>query len=113
MKLCVRERLVLLSIVPTEGNFITLKIVRKLREKLSFSEEEVKAFEFVEANGQVVWNTKNENERGELEISFGEKAIDLIIEALKKLDKEGKLTDNHFSLYEKFVEPGSQLEVVK
>ena len=36
LKLSVYERLVLLNILPKEGNFITLKIIRQLREDLSF-----------------------------------------------------------------------------
>ncbi len=36
------ERLKLLEILPSEGNYATLKIMRKLRETLSLSEEEFK-----------------------------------------------------------------------
>ncbi len=42
MKLNMVERLRLLEILPTEGNRMNLKIVRKLRETLSFSEAEIK-----------------------------------------------------------------------
>lgn len=42
MKLNMMERLKLLEILPNEGNRLNLKIVRKLRESLSFSEEELK-----------------------------------------------------------------------
>jgi len=46
MKLSVFERLNCLSILPVEGSFFTLKIMRKLREDLSFSEEENKLLDF-------------------------------------------------------------------
>jgi len=42
MKLNMWERLKLLEILPSEGNRLNLKIMRKLRESLSFSEEELK-----------------------------------------------------------------------
>lgn len=51
MKLNMVERLRLLEILPTEGNRMNLKIVRKLRETLSFSEAEIKVvvavYEFI------------------------------------------------------------------
>lgn len=42
MKLNMAERLRLLEILPNEGNRMNLKILRKLRETLSFSEAEIK-----------------------------------------------------------------------
>jgi len=105
MKLNTFERLILLAILPREGNFITLKIIRQLREALSFTEEEVKVLKFVQdAEKQMTtWNLDADKPK---EINMGEKATDLIVEALKKLDKGMKLTDQHFELYEKFVEQG-------
>jgi len=101
MELSVLERLVLLAILPKEGNFTTLKLVRKLREELSFSEEEHKTLGFVQEGGQVKWN-ENPSIRKDLQI--GEKMSDLIANTLKKLSDESKLRDEHFTLYEKFVE---------
>lgn len=43
MELTITERLKLAEILPTRENILTLKIVRKLREALSFSEEELKS----------------------------------------------------------------------
>ena len=51
MKLTLVERFKLLELLPTQENILTLKIVRKLRETLSFNEEELKLmgvkYEFV------------------------------------------------------------------
>ena len=44
MKLTIFERTRLLGILPPQGDILTLKILRKLRESLSFSEEELKTF---------------------------------------------------------------------
>ncbi|KKL25025.1 hypothetical protein LCGC14_2409420, partial [marine sediment metagenome] len=46
MKLTIPERLVLVTILPAEGDYTTLKLVRKLRESLSFTEEEHKELNF-------------------------------------------------------------------
>lgn len=45
MKLTIVERTRLLEVLPAQENILTLKILRKLRETLSFSEEELKTFE--------------------------------------------------------------------
>ena len=106
MELNVAERLTLLGLLPSEGNFITLKLVRKLREELSFSEDEIKTLNLVqnvdaEGNGMVNWN---QNENAIKDCNIGDAMTDLIKGKLKGLDKEEKLVENQFTLYEKFVE---------
>lgn len=101
MELGVFDRLILLNILPKEGNFTTLKIVRKLREDLSFSEEEHKELEFkFEKDGRVQWKQEADKPK---EIEIGEKATDIIVDVLKKLNNDKKLKDEHYNLYEKFV----------
>lgn len=101
MELSVSERLVLLSILPTEGDYVTLKILRELRENLSFSEEEIKRLNFVQEENVVRWDNKDETTK---DVSIGEKATDIIVAALKKLNETKVLRDEHLPLYEKFVE---------
>uniref|UniRef100_A0A6M3LFR9 Uncharacterized protein n=1 Tax=viral metagenome TaxID=1070528 RepID=A0A6M3LFR9_9ZZZZ len=100
MELDVRERLILLSILPQEGNFITLKVMRQLREGLSFNEEELKQYSFVQNEDRVTWDDKVEQVK---EIEIGEKATDIIKESLKKLNETKKLKDEHYTIYEKFM----------
>lgn len=101
MKLNVPERLTLLQVLPQEGNFLTLKIVRDLSEGVGLNEKAFNEFEITEADGQVTWNQKGAEER---EIEIGEKATDIIVEALKKLNEANKLGQRHLTLYEKFVD---------
>lgn len=98
MKLSVGERLVLLSVLPQEGDFTTLKIIRNLKDDLSFTEEEHKLYQFQFEGEQVIWENN-----GDKEINFGEKATDIIVNAFKKLDQQKKLRMEHIELYEKFV----------
>ena len=102
-KLTILERITLNNILPPAGNFVTLGLVRKLREALSFSEEEHAEFGIVvdEASGQIHW--KSEHAATESDIEIGEKMTDLVVSTLEKMNKEERLTDQHFSLYEKFV----------
>ena len=96
------ERLILLNILPREGDFTTLKIVRNLREDLSFSEQEHKdlCITVDPKTGNVKWKTEADKEA---DILIGYKANALITSVLEKLNAEKKLTEQHFSLYEKFI----------
>ena len=100
MKLNIMERIMILQLLPKEGNFLTLNLVRKLQSVLAPSEKELIDFEIKQVDNMTTWNEKG---REELEIEIGEKSADVIIEALEKLDKEQKITANHMSIYEKFV----------
>jgi len=105
MQLSVLERLLVQSLIPTTANFTNLKLIRKAREALSFTEEENKLLVFrhdgVGADTKTLWN---DGVVGEREIDLGDTVFGLVVKELKKLDSENKLTSDHFSIYEKFVE---------
>ena len=72
-----------------------------MREDLSFSEEEHKALDFkFEDGGQVRWKQDAVEDR---DINFGEKATDIIVDTLKQLNTDKKLSMEHLNLYDKFV----------
>jgi len=101
MKLTILERILLLQILPTEGDLITLKVIRDLQNVLGFSEADYKKYKIEQENGQITWNI--EEGRKEVELKVGEKAQDIIKESFQKLDKEKKLEAKHINLYERFV----------
>ena len=105
MKLSVRERFMLLSILPPEGNFATLRIVRQLREALSFSEAEHEHFGIKEEQGLARWERSEDRE-----YRFAARAKALIHDALQRLDEAGKLTVELLPLAEKFLGGESVLE---
>ena len=100
MELSVLERLVALSILPKEGDYATLKIMTTMRLSLSFTEEEIKEWGISSdpLTGRNMWQ-----EDAVTEIPLGEKATDIIVGALKKLNHEKKLVAEGMSLYEKFI----------
>lgn len=100
MNLSVLERLIILSILPNEGDFATLRILQSLKMSLSFTEDEMKAFGITsnEETQQTAWEVN-----GDTEIPVGEKATDIVVDALKKLDREKKLPENAMGVYEKFI----------
>ena len=100
MQLTVQERFALLSLLPQAGDFTTLRVVRELREGLSFSDEEHKAlaFEF-DDHDRVRWNFAADPLK---EFEFGWKQEKVIRDALEKASKDKKLTLEQLSTYEKF-----------
>jgi hypothetical protein len=119
VKLSIMERIVLGTILPSESDFTTLKIIRKLQEDLSFTEEEHKLLNFkragekyiengeekVVAPGSIHWEDRMEDR----EFDIGEKAADIIKGVLKELDSKKRLTMRHMTLYEKFVIRGEEI----
>lgn len=94
----------LLNILPREGTIMTIKIVRELREALSFSEAEHKSLNFQKLeDGGMQWDEKA---IGDKEVPVGPRAHALIVETLERLDKEKKLTEDSLSVWDKFVEEG-------
>lgn len=134
VKLNVLERTVLLGLLPKEGTFQNLKSLRILREELSFNDEENKKLQFRVKDQMLTWNNTalksketgqyvnaptdvlqkmmlTEPEKYDAEQSCPEKEIavtgnleEIIVKALTKLDKDEKITEEHYSLYEKFME---------
>ncbi len=102
MQLQVSERLILLNIIPGEGDITTLRIIQQLRTDLSFSEDEHKALEFqVGEGGAVHWKTDADVGK---DVEIGEKAHDIIKSRLEELSNQKKLQLQHMALYERFVE---------
>lgn len=100
MKLSILDRIILLQVLPQEGNYLTYKITTELKSNLSFSEEEIKLYNIRTENDKVLWNVEAAVEK---EITIGEKANEIIIEALGKLDSEGKINSLTIGTYEKFI----------
>jgi len=102
MVLSVKERLVLLNMLPTSGSFVDLMLYRNLREALQFGPEEMEELSFKVDGGQVNWDPEAAGEGKEFKLLAHQ--IVKVGELLQDMDKEKQLTDDHVSLYEKFVE---------
>jgi hypothetical protein len=103
MELSVGDRLILLSVLPQEGNIMEWKIIKTIKESLGFSEEEHKILKFQTEGDSVKWELGVPDK----EVTFGEKATDIIVNAFKELNKRKKLREEHIPLYEKFVKEES------
>ena len=112
MKLLVKERIVLLNILPKEGDFKTLKQLREFRELLSFTDEESAMLKFKNnaETGMITWDEPGTEPEGDEEKKFYSREFEIlpsmgaiIAEALTILNKEKKLNEDTLILYEKFV----------
>lgn len=130
MKMTVIERIQLQNLLPAQGDFITLKLIRKLRESLSFSEKEIaeisfknhwkcdicntkeiaaqvpkcpKCGEYMTPAGMVNWD-EGKAIKVIKDVHMGRTMRDLCRSVLKKLSDDKQLTEQTMPLYEKFVE---------
>ena len=100
MKLNVLERITALGLVPEKGNNATHVIINDLKLALGLNEADFKEFGIKQIGGQMTWNSKGLEER---EIKIGEKATDILVEALEQLNKAEDLDTIQNVLFEKFV----------
>lgn len=101
MDLTIMERFTLLSVLPEQGNLGTLRIVRKLREDLGFTEDELVEYkvEFGD-NGRVEWG--KEYATVEKTIPMGAVARQTVVDVLTALNEKEEVGLQHLSLFDKF-----------
>ena len=97
--LTVMERFGLLGILPKEGNVLTMKLVQGLSDLLGFDEAEQEAIGFKQEADRITWDPKAKPQ----DLDIGALSRDLLRDALKKLDDEGKITMELLPLHDKFV----------
>jgi len=97
----VGERLAAMMVLPKEGNFALLRLIRDLSAKLGLSAEEMEKYDVkVAKDGSTKWNKTGLTP---IIMEFEDKEIELIKTSLETLDKENSLAHIHYSIYEKFV----------
>lgn len=99
-ELTIKDRLIILSVLPTENDILTLKICRDLKDKLGITEQEFKDIELKVDNGNYTWNTAKDVSKC---FEIGEKANDIIVDSFKKLNKQKKITFEMMDTFEIFI----------
>jgi len=99
MQLTPIERLTLLSLLPREGNLMTMRVVRDLQASLAFSDAEIEEFKARELGDGVIRVERNEPR----EIAISNAGLDLLSDHLRRAEKEGRLTLPMLALYERIV----------
>lgn len=99
IKLTLLERLMVMSSLPQQEDVTTLRLVRVLREKLSLTEQEHGAHYEVDTRAFV-----RLNEARERAYTFTAFEVAQLVSALRKLNTEKRLTEQHLSLWDKFID---------
>jgi len=104
-ELTIKDRLILLSALPQENDVTTLKIIRQTQDMLGINEEEHKEVELKVEGSNYTFNQEKDIPKN---FDIGEKATDIIIEALKSLNKKKKIRMEMLETYDKFIETNKQ-----
>ena len=90
-------------LLPEHGDVDTIRIVHDLRTNLSFSEQEHTDWNLQkDGDGIYTWDKDIANKN----IEIGEKASEIIREELNRLSDQGRVTEKHLVLYDKFISGG-------
>lgn len=101
--LTVKQRIDLQSILPQQGDYTTSKMIRVLKEELSFSQEEHNILKFKRhQDGSVEWDA-NKADDCRKEVEIPETIVIIVKEILEKANIAKKITDAHLDFYELFV----------
>ncbi len=105
MRLAVLERVLLGGLLAEhKDSFLVLKQVREAREALSFNDIEKAKLKLITVGDQVQWDAVAADELGEVEIELANSITEVTKRTLKTLNDNSQLSDQHFTLYEKFIE---------
>jgi hypothetical protein len=103
--LTVKQRIDLQSILPKEGDYTTIKMVRVLRESLSFNQEEHDKLKFVtKSNGGIEWDGTKADECTK-EINIPEVIVSQIKKILETANTSKKMRETHIDFWEMFMLP--------
>ena len=96
------DRLVLLQLLPGENNYVTLKLIREVKDNLGITEEEYEKYKIKrQENGRISFDSKKASEEKEFEIS--RIVMNIIKKELERLDSQKRLTEEQFPLYERLI----------
>jgi hypothetical protein len=101
-ELKVKERMVLSSILPAQGDILTLRLVMDLKKDVLFSEQEHKDFEITITEGRMTWDITKDLPK---KFAVGSTMLKLIQDTLGKLNKDRQLTIDQVPLYDLFMDP--------
>lgn len=87
----VKDRLAIISILPTQGSITDLVEVMEIIKKIKFSEQEKRDLSFSEDNGKITWDMSLEKDNS-FDLSFEQ--VRLIKQTIDKLNEANKIDIN-------------------
>ena len=106
MKLKISDRLLILSVLPQEGNIMQVRLVRDLIGKIGLSAKEIEDWKVKsEKNGQIKWDNSKAIEK---EIPISESESKIIADTFEEISKNNKLNVSQIELYDTFCKKGGE-----
>ena len=98
MKLTIKERLLITTMLPEEGNRLTMKALKDINTKIAFSAEELDKYNMsMTENGSIQYS----NTEDTFDIDLNDAELKIICDNYLKLDTEGKLNPQTFDIGER------------
>lgn len=103
--LTIKDRLVIPNLLPDQGGILSQRIAKDIKKKLTITQDDIQTFEMKETRdsrgqNQIVWDpTKDVG----VEMTFTAAEIKMIQEAIRKVDKDEKITQDNLETCEKFL----------
>ena len=111
IKLSVVNRLSLLGLLSNEGDLTTVKMIRELREELSFTQDEHALLKFKPTgDGKVIWNEENVPSKKYEFIGIKEILVETVKTKLREMEDKKVLKLDYLDLYETLIELKGQEE---
>ena len=102
MKMGVKDRLMVVQLLPKEGNLIALRLIKDITQKTELTQEEMKQIEMKPTQtGGVLWDDKKEKKFGKRLIKLSSAEIGYMKDQVKKLDEKEKISRDAFELAER------------
>ena len=102
-RLSLAERLSLGSVLPKEGDIITVRVLLKLREEVFLASEEIEKYDVkASSDGSVAWNA--EGAKFSRQYVWDSVKVGFVKKVLEDLNAQHKLRLDLLPLYEYFVE---------
>ncbi len=102
VELSVLERVLLLQVLPAEGNLLTVRSVKAIRDAVEFGDEEQDRIKMKVIGQQIAWDPKLADE-ADREVAFSARGLVVIEDALKALETKSALRPEYLTLWDKFV----------
>lgn len=93
----IKERVLLLGLLPKEMDIATLVIKKDVADKLNLSQEEVLSSGFKAENGSLVWKKDIEKD-----IEFTNAELSFVKKSIKDASEAKKILDDHYDLIKLF-----------
>jgi hypothetical protein len=100
MELSLKNRLILLGVLPAQGNMVEMLVVKGIKDVVDILPTEAIEVGLKAGEGRVTWDEAKEKA---IKVTFNEPETELVRKALTEMDAQRKLTLDHLDLYKLFV----------